>query len=774
MFVKSKTGEINRRVAQCEKLVTSIAEKDKARAKAAADPSNTTNNDVNSRATLKARQSLVVRLRQEIVQLTRDVQHLARFIGVQRTGFRKLLKKYKKWAASTSDAASLGERFLPILEDPKSFTNQDLTPTFLELSLLYNVLRQAKATDSAAGIGSVTGVETKQVFPGNEKLCVFDCEMVTSISSSVTFWVHPDNIMETKIILLQNLSLVSDGSSNAAGTDAAAGSTPAAPVATAPAAAAADLSYTTYLDSKKFSAIQTSTEPGQIRNVVNQSSSAAASSTPILCSPVGGLRHFCLANLSTEQADMVLQSKFEPLAQSQRDMDNLSKMALSWVEKRQVAPIAKVQSCRSRFRYSEAAPDALNADSPASSPNTLMDAPDVWATIDSDIKITRQGATTLNWPTTTNNNTEPADTISFPHSVLEVRWKGLEKPVWVSDLESSHLVYPVTGFSLYAHAVAVFYPDALSALPKWFKLVQDKVDIRKTPKPKSCLKRTASKSAQSMTLSVQTLQAQESDGLLGSAAGRQKDYGSSSDENLAGLPDRPRVRYWNEFDDPEDGDPGFFVVIPSDDSDDGFFDEDKVAYLIALGETIAAKASAVKRKVLSWFGVKPASNYNKNRTLSIIYEEEDEDEEDDEFEGYYSRRPSKYARGGLPDLESGGSGYTSFPSQSHSYSALHLSAAEQRNYILTVFYSICFFLSALIVFTLLGAILGEDMSSISVGTYSFIICGLLIALSMAVLGMSLFLMRVDVPPPGWHQGLVFGVVFGIVCVGVGEMAWLFT
>lgn len=763
MFVKSKTGEINRRVTQCEKLVNSIAEKDKVRAKAAAaDPNaNTTNgnNDVNSRATLKARQNLVVRLRQEIVQLTRDVQHLARFIGVQRTGFRKLLKKYKKWATSTSDAASLGERFLPILEDPKSFTNQDLTPTFLELSLLYNVLRQAKATGTAAGMGSVTGVETKQVFPGNEKLCVFDCEMVTSISNSVTFWVHPDNIMETKIILLQNLSLVSDGASNAANTD----STPAAP------AAAADLSYTTFLDSKKFSAIQTSTEPGQIRNVVNQSSSIAASSTPILCSPVGGLRHFCLANLSTEQADMVLQSKFEPLAQSQRDMDNLSKMALSWVEKRQVAPIAKVQSRRSRFRYSEAAPDAANTDSPASSPNTLMDAPDVWATIDSDIKITRQGATTLNWPTTTSN--EPADAISFPHSVLEVRWKGLEKPVWVSDLESSHLVYPVTGFSLYAHAVAVFYPDALSALPKWVKLVQDKVDIRKTPKPKSCLKRTASKSTQSMTSSVQTVQAQESDGLLGGAAGKQKDYGSSSDENLAGLPDRPRVRYWNEFDDPEDGDQGIFVVIPSDDSDDGFFDEDNIAYLIGLGEAVAAKASAVKRKVLGWFGVKPVSK-PKNRTLSIIYEEEDEDEED-EFEGYYSRRPNKYNRGALPDLEAGsGSGYTSFPSQS--YSALQLSAAEQRNYILTVFYSICFFLSALIVFTLLGAILGEDMSSISVGTYSFIICGLLIALSMAILGMSLFLMRVDVPPPAWHQGLVFGVFFGIVCLGVGEMAWLFT
>lgn len=730
LFVQSKTGEIDRRVAQCEKLVNSIAEQDDEAHANSTSPTEAEQSPFSKQAVAskKTRQSLVYRLRQETVRLSKDVQHLARFIGVQRTGFRKLLKKYKKWSNSTA----LSERFLPILEDPKSFTNQDFTPTVLELSLLNNVLRQAKLTTVTA----TTAVPAPPL--GREKLCMFDCEMVTSISNSATFWVHADNLVETKITLLNNLSLVSDGTQQADDD--------------------AELTFTTFLDSKKFSSIQNNTEPGQLKAVQNVQT--------ILCSPVGGLRHFCIATLQPDQVSMLLNSQFDALNAAVDDqLDNLSKMAVSWVEKRNAAAISKVESKRTRFRYSETIDGSGSGanDSLPSSPNTVMDTPDIWATIDTDIKLTKQGATTQ--PASSNDS--PTDSVEFPYSVLEVRWKGLQKPTWVKDLESSHLVHPVKGFSLYAHSVAVFYPDALIALPKWLKLIDQQVDIRKTPKPLAqpqALKKQSSTHAipgQSILLNPNS----ETESLL-TPSGHKYDYGSSSDETVKGSStvDKPVVRYWNEFDDPEDGDQGIFVIIPQDDSDDSgasspgsfFLDHDNMAYLISLTDRVARGLQKTKRSVLGWLGVRQPEDpedvlrRRRARGLSTIYEEEEagiaadergdlDDEDDDQFEGYY---------------------YTS-----------RVHAHHQRNSVLTLFYTSCFFLSFLAVSTLFGVLLGQDMAGVSTATFVFVVAGIVFAVGVGGVAMGLFMLRSEVPG-AWHQAGVFASFFAVVCCGVGELAWL--
>lgn len=724
----------------------------------------------------KTRQSLVLRLRQEVVQLTRDVQHLARFIGVQRTGFRKLLKKYKKW----SHSSSLSEQFLPVLEAPTSFTNQDFTSTFLELSLLYNVLRQAKLT-------SIT--VTPHVYPSNENLCMFDCEMVTAISNSVTFWIHPDNMVETKIALLRNLSLVSDSSaslqsstsfsnlaslnqgsptkhSDNVGHSGESSSRDAPPVS--------DLTYTTYLDnSKKFYSIQTNSEPGQIRSV----NGANTSSTPVLCSPVGGLRHFCIANLSLEQADLVAKSQYEALTGTLKGMDNMSKVALSWVQKRQAAPISKISSQRARFRYSERVND-LSAGSGASSPNTHMDSPDIWATLDNNIKMTKSGASQPQWPA----DEDPQDVSEFPYCVLEIRWKGLDKPAWVTELERSHLVYPVKGFSMYAHSVAHYYPSSLSILPQWLDLINGQVDIRRAPKPRvssGTLSKRHSKSSTSISTQIpispgillnnerEPLLRTTSSKSLGRHHASRQDYGSHTDSDLSASElksaNQPVVRYWNEFDDPEDGpDEGVFVVIPDEDMEDGLFNEHDVAFLVSLGESLFAKAASLKTKVQRLFGYKPKRR--PRRGLSTIYEDEDEDDEDDdtEFEGFYSPRfKSHHNQHHVHDLDGDYFSFNQSP------------ATDQRNSILAIFYSICFFLSALMVCTLFGVLLGEDMTAISMGTYVFIVSGFFIALGISVLAMGLFFLRADMPP-WWHQTIVFTTFFSIICFGVGGVAWLFT
>ncbi|KAF3051304.1 vacuolar transporter chaperone [Didymella keratinophila] len=68
----------------------------------------------------------------------------------------------------------------------------------------------------------------------------------------------------------------------------------------------------------------------------------------------------------------------------------------------------------------------------------------------------------------------------FPYAVLEVKLQtaaGAEAPQWIRDLTSSHLVEAVPKFSKYIHGTATLNPSRINLLPYWYP--QMAVDIRK-------------------------------------------------------------------------------------------------------------------------------------------------------------------------------------------------------------------------------------------------------------------------------------------------------
>ena len=76
----------------------------------------------------------------------------------------------------------------------------------------------------------------------------------------------------------------------------------------------------------------------------------------------------------------------------------------------------------------------------------------------------------------------PSDVVRFPYAVLEVKLQtqqGQEPPEWVRQLISSHLVEAVPKFSKFIHGTACLFPDRIKLLPYW--LPQMDVDIRKPP-----------------------------------------------------------------------------------------------------------------------------------------------------------------------------------------------------------------------------------------------------------------------------------------------------
>ncbi len=54
----------------------------------------------------------------------------------------------------------------------------------------------------------------------------------------------------------------------------------------------------------------------------------------------------------------------------------------------------------------------------------------------------------------------------FPHAVLQIRWDG-DSPRWLEELNGSHLIERINGFSMYTNAVATLLPSSISKLPYW-------------------------------------------------------------------------------------------------------------------------------------------------------------------------------------------------------------------------------------------------------------------------------------------------------------------
>lgn len=67
----------------------------------------------------------------------------------------------------------------------------------------------------------------------------------------------------------------------------------------------------------------------------------------------------------------------------------------------------------------------------------------------------------------------------FPHAVLEIKQRGLTSRAWVTDLMSSHLVKEAPRFSKFVHGVSRLFDDHVNTFPFWLSSLEQ--DIRQAP-----------------------------------------------------------------------------------------------------------------------------------------------------------------------------------------------------------------------------------------------------------------------------------------------------
>lgn len=557
LFLASKIGEVKRRLIYIENLVEQ----------------HQSSHNV---------QEIEVDIQSYLANISSDLQKLSRFIVIQKTGLRKLLKKYTKYSNDGGELNMKINKYM--IKNNESFIHIDLTGFYLELALIYDLIRQDLESVSPGTTPSQpthpnhrrrsSYMEPALTLNINE---YFDYESIKEGNYVEKFLVHYDNLQELKIFLLANFyfvdQVVSATRQNIQLTKQT--STLSLRQIIGKSTSAEDLttqkksqklvnedeeneetnsseiyrSNSIYLnesddivdttssslileDPKNFVSIKNETEPGIFTTDLENTDRT------VLLSAIGGLRKtssvlFQNKNLIQDLLKSRLDGEsYESFYQRHETelnpLSSLEKISIEWMYSKNVKPLVKAKLNKSRFTNLK---------------SNLAQSKDFkcWITLKSNVSLSEQNLQTNAW---TNEN-ELNSTI-LPYAILEVRWNTQNIPSLLQKLLESHLCYNIDK-SFNALTFSLYKFNKLSFKPQWAQLFESNIDIRKLP-PKI-------KRAPKSHLSKLSLQNANSD-----------NNSSIHNPSISGE-STVQFRYWNEFDNGSDfeNDDTFLVDVDSND-----------------------------------------------------------------------------------------------------------------------------------------------------------------------------------------------------------------
>ena len=408
-----------------------------------------------------------------------DIQSLSRFVGAQRTAFQKLLKKYKKWTSSSE----LGVRFrAEVLDHPTSFSKREFEPLltqwtevlaavrapFMDGSDWHSGLRNSmnrsqpdssiskkplkspakQANEEFAGdMNSVS--ELHSAWEGGSNIDIDTALAVLPLGSGATravYWVHPDNIVQVHVLLLQYTRLHKSNSIQSPVSPSSSRSSPRTSFSNSsgrPASRTDDeVGVIVCDDLQRFSKIRSSEtisiaedSPGTVAEKAAASIRFSPSGEAVVVVDTDAGRPGHSANWNEKHLPKKASFKrkhvrqlFEAISVDRFAKDNWNdpKRVFEWLtEHREVQPLVQLLSRRTRFVGLRNHKDG-----------------GVWATLDKDISMKICSSESLASDKGLNTISEGGtiESETFPHAILEVRLEGDADSTLVEALHSSHLV----------------------------------------------------------------------------------------------------------------------------------------------------------------------------------------------------------------------------------------------------------------------------------------------------------------------------------------------
>ncbi|KAF9422430.1 hypothetical protein BGZ94_008579 [Podila epigama] len=510
-FQTLKLGEVQRRTEHCEYTIQQHQQ-----------PS--------AKSTEKLTLASFVATESEINKITKDLQDLARFQRLNYTAFLKIIKKHDK---HTSGYTSLRSIFMTALQ-AKPFHKESFAPLMSRLSTLYCIVRTGSATTATKARSIDSSDEDEYLDHPNQ------------VSDKIAFWVHPDNVMDLKMLILKYLPFIvyepapSHTSTLHPVPQQSQTLTCESPVSTI------------YLDNQDFDLYmaqveqQDKTEAVRLRwygsdqkymwvehqQVQTSTPSSSSSSTSVSPNAPTATKHrFQMKSKQVPQllqGSANLQKSFDQLRQAgQRSNIDLqqfeerTRIVQSRIKKRGLKPVVQTFFNRTTFQVPGDARVRITLDtdvvmvrertpgmfSSFSSPNMSDVSPISSPTTLSSSVPFPQGRWTPSAILQAENYPFPhmrdQDIVCFPYAVLKIRTLTEPQediPSWIENISQSHLVEMVPNFAKDQHAIASLYESRVSLLPFWLSDMDR--DIRKQAAPSGFPRRVTSFTSQESNGSI--------------------------------------------------------------------------------------------------------------------------------------------------------------------------------------------------------------------------------------------------------------------------------
>ncbi|KAJ9653260.1 hypothetical protein H2198_007563 [Neophaeococcomyces mojaviensis] len=448
LFLRSKSGEIDRRLSYLEKSV-----------KAAKRSVNV----YSGRPTLLARK--YQRLAYDAEQISEDIQALTQYAAVQKTAFRKILKKYKKWTNSDglqtrmeNEVFSEGQLQIDQTEQMKKLSTQLSRIAELENTML----NQAPTRQDRKSVASQMSLESPVSQISNAaqtSLLHFDSAMASvpfgEAAGTATYWIHMDNLDEAMVLLLRYMR-DANVPSRLSRADSAT-------------SVKSDLSNLNHVqDSKEVHAAFFDNAQRFIQDTSAHSPSKAAlvarwsaGKEAVVDLSDMQLRSDAKTTLTVRRKELMpVLDRSEVSTKDKKSSNTVNLRTIKdWLSQhRDVKPLAHSQSSRSRYLG-------------------ITNSAEVgtFAVLDAHVSFSPYFRDIMSsMPRSTDSN-------PFPHAVLEIRWEFGRRPEVVRAFDATHLAEKVEGFTL--ESAAILSQNASLNKPSWSERLSE--DIRKVPKVRS-------------------------------------------------------------------------------------------------------------------------------------------------------------------------------------------------------------------------------------------------------------------------------------------------
>jgi hypothetical protein len=600
-------------------------------------------------------------------------------------GFRKLLKKHAKWCHTPY---SLSSQFLPRLETKRPFHRRvNFQRILKQLSALHNAKMDPDLVSTDPSVDP--SVETD----------------FTSMNC-VSYWIHPDNKVETELFLLKHLTLQ-------------------APLTSA---STSRTSRTVYLDNDSWDIYlsmvpQSANQPidGFVPHLVWEDRAKNNDVVLIMSddndnSTIKSItlkKHIVNAFLSSENTDWSNTSTDEEWLSTAKQLHHQfhTSSYRPGTTIFSITDLQVIQISSSRTGFIKL-------------PRIQSSISRVYATMDTNILSTR-----LNGPLTFDTEEPdlidlPGHTSVFPHVLLQIRWEG-DSPRWLEELNSSHLTERISGFNMYIHALSTLV--SMPKVPYWVyplynadKLPLLKNDIRKL-RPVMNERRQGSASpyltADSKTNSSVEARLDTSVTSLSSRRANVKGYGATSP-----------VVYWSEFETQEE-EP---FLVPVDES----------TFLIPWRRERKEDGIVLKtiKKVVG--ALETEMKTSADGLTTLFYEKLGEGDEEDQLTS-----------------EEDSSALEDHRHSTHHHDRVSRDALLNRGYCLCVIG--CIFLVS--IFGLVGVILNGEAIGIA-----FVLCGFLISMTLEIVSLVRYSMQGGNGGLAWI-GFVVVALAGLVFIPMVAM-----